>query len=136
MGAMTIPRAHASYSFVIARVALTVLLAVTFCAAATQGIFRGKIVRGPASESGDRWVYIQNHKGAIRRVAISGARVSYAPEVSKKDRSSNPEESLREGAQIQVSASQDDSGEWKATAITILAVGDGSSASRDYAALL
>lgn len=98
------------------------ILVATLCSAATQGSFRGKIVRGPDADADKKWLYVQGLKGTIRRVEISDARVKYAPEVSKKDRKANPVEALGEGAQVQVDASQDGNGEWTASTVTILAV--------------
>ena len=103
-------------------VGVSVLLVAALCLAATQGSFRGKVVGGLEDGGRQKWLYVQGPKGTIRRVEISGARVSYGPDVKKKDRVANPVESLYEGVQVQVMASQDGSGEWKASAVTILEV--------------
>lgn len=89
--------------------------------ARTAGTFSGQVVNGPNPEPNKSWVYVQARKGAVRRVEISNAKVTFAPEVKGKDRAAKPEEAVREGAQVRVTAAQDEDGEWKASTIEILA---------------
>ena len=103
-------------------ICLSLLLVAVLCVAATPGSFRGRIVRGPQAGEPLKWLYVQGAKGHVRRVEISDARVGYAPEVKKKDRVANPSDALREGVQVQVEASLDGDGEWKASKVTILEV--------------
>jgi hypothetical protein len=87
----------------------------------TLGNFKGQVVNGPNPEANKNWVFVQAAKGAVRRVEISKAKVTFASDVKQKDRVAKPEEAIREGAQVRVTASQDDDGEWNATAVEILA---------------
>lgn len=108
--------------FLVKTIVLFLVAMVSLAQAATPGSFRGTVVGRPESGGGEKWLYVQGPKRSIRRVEISSARVSYAPEVKKKDRLANPAYALKEGTQVQVTASQDGSGEWKASAVTILEV--------------
>jgi len=105
------------------RVYLAVIALVAFSFGATLANFSGQVVQGPTveKEEGKKWIYVKGSKSAIRRVEISRAKISYSPEVSKKDRAANPEDDLRQGAQITVAATQDDAGEWIAAGVEILA---------------
>ena len=87
---------------------------------AASGSFSGQVVNGPNLESGKKWVFVQAAKGLTRKVEISSARVSFDATVPKTSRSSKPEDAVREGAQVRVTASQDGQGEWKASAVEIL----------------
>lgn len=96
------------------------LLSAALSFAATQGIFSGKIVSGP--DSNRQWIYVQGPRGTVRRVDVSHANISYSSQVPSKDRVGRPQDELRDGAQVRVTAMQDDSGEWKATSVRILAL--------------
>ena len=98
-----------------------VILSCSLLLAATSGSFRGQIVNGPELDAGKKWIYVQASKGAVRRVEVSQAKVTLAPGVKASARSAKPQDALREGAQVRVTASQDSDGEWKATAVEILA---------------
>ncbi|HVZ17241.1 MAG TPA: hypothetical protein VG897_09000 [Terriglobales bacterium] len=104
------------------RVLISLMLAAAVCMAATPGSFRGRVVHGPEAGGRLKWLYVQGAKGSIRKVEISEARVGYAPEVKGKDRVGNPSDALREGVQVQVEASLEENGEWKASRVTILEV--------------
>ena len=95
-----------------------VLLLAPLLSAKTPGIFRGIMVKGPRSEPG--WIYLLGRNGAVRRVEVSRARISYSQSVPQSDRALKPEASLREGAELRITAEQDSDGEWRATEIEIL----------------
>jgi hypothetical protein len=97
-----------------------VILSCLFLLAATSGTFRGQVVSGPELDAGKKWIYVQASKGAVRRVEVSQAKVAFAPELKASPRRAKPQDALREGAQVRVTASQDSDGEWKATAVEIL----------------
>ncbi len=83
------------------------------------GTFTGQVVKNPDNEAEKNWVYVQGPKGAIRKVDVATAKVSYAAAVSKKNRMSKPEDAIKEGARIRVTAMQE-GGDWRATEIEIL----------------
>ena len=57
----------------------------------------------------------------IRRVEISSAKVAYADDVPREQRKKPASAGLEPGAEIRVTASQDASGEWRASRIEIMA---------------
>ena len=91
---------------------------------AAGGSFVGQVVNGPNADAGKKWVFVQSKKGATRKVEISSAKVVFDDDVQKKDRTAKPEDAIKEGAQVRVTASQDSSGEWKASEVEILKSGD------------
>ncbi len=84
------------------------------------GTFRGTVVRGPDSKPG--WIFVAGHNQSLRRVEVSKATVSYGDEVPAKLRMKDPSQALKPGAEIRVTADQDEQGEWRATEIEILRV--------------
>jgi len=98
------------------------LLAAALCFSATTGVFRGKIVIGDPSGPPHKWIYVQASARSVRRVEISNARVSYSSAVAARNRLPRPANSLQQGTEVEVTAAQDSSGEWKATSVRILAV--------------
>ncbi len=58
----------------------------------------------------------------MRRVEVSRATVSYDEGVPAKLREKDPNHALTLGAEVRVTADQDEHGEWRATAIEILRV--------------
>ncbi len=82
------------------------------------GTFRGMIVRGPDAWPG--WVYVAGRNHSLRRVEVSRASVTYDDGVPMRLRKKNPRQSLAPGADVRVTADQDDQGEWRATEIEIL----------------
>lgn len=96
------------------------VLLVAVTAMAASGSFVGQVVNGPNADAGKKWVFVQSKKGATRKVEISSAKVIFDEDVAKKDRNVKPEDAIKEGAQIRVTASQDSSGEWKASEVQIL----------------
>jgi hypothetical protein len=87
--------------------------------AGTVGIFQGLVVQG-SSGAGGTYIYVQGKNGNVRRVKITGARVSYASSVPLSQRVKNPVECLREHPEVKVTAEQAANGEWKAQEIVIV----------------
>ena len=89
---------------------------------AANGSFTGRVVNGPNLDLNKKWVFIQGVRGPVRRVDINNSSVSFASTVEKQDRASKPEDAVREGAKVRVTASQDGDGEWKASRVEIVKV--------------
>ncbi len=87
---------------------------------AATGSFTGQVVNGPNQDVNKKWIYVQGPRGGARRVEVSGAKIAFAGSVPKKDRGGKPEDAIREGAQVRVTASQDGDGEWKASSVEIV----------------
>ena len=98
------------------------LVSVLPVSAAISGTFRGFIVRAPAGEASHGWIYVQGRNGNLRRAEVSHATVIYASTVPQSLRNQVPARSLREGAEVRVTASQDGKGEWRASRVEILRV--------------
>src|SRR3954471_12978499 len=99
-----------------------ILTFVLFAASAlaADGSFTGQVVNGPNQDANKNWVYVQGPRGPVRRVDVSTAKVRFGAAVGKKDRDTNPEDAVREGAQVRVTASQDGDGEWKASSVEVV----------------
>jgi hypothetical protein len=87
--------------------------------AATPGSFRGKIVEGPIAAE-KNWLYIQGRNGMVRRVDVSHSRVEYDEDVPAAGRSRNPQDALKPGVDVRITAVQGSDGEWRASLIEIL----------------
>ena len=87
---------------------------------ASPGSFRGVIVRGPDDNPG--WIWVKGANGMLRKVGVQGARVVYDDAVPNNDRERQPQMSIKSGAEIRVTANQDDNGDWRATKIEILKI--------------
>jgi len=98
------------------------MLVIAVSAFAADGSFTGQVVNGPNLDTNKKWVFIQGLRGPARRVDINGAKVSFGSEVKKQDKPLKPEDAIREGAQVRVTASQDGDGEWKASSVEIVKV--------------
>ncbi len=100
---------------------LWVILSLSaFVYAGTPGSFRGKIVEGPHAAAEKDWIYVQARNGMVRRVEISHAQVEYDEDVPAARRSRNPQDGLKAGAEVRITAEQGSDGEWRASAIEIL----------------
>jgi len=99
---------------------LWLLIITATMAMAANGSFVGQVVNGPILDSEQKWIYVQAPKGQTRRVEISNAKVRFAATGSSKNRPAKPEDAIREGVRVRVTASQDGRGEWKATEVEIL----------------
>ncbi|HTM42079.1 MAG TPA: hypothetical protein VL177_14265 [Terriglobales bacterium] len=91
-------------------------------AAEISGTFRGVIVHAPAGEPTQGWIYVAGRNGNLRRAEVSHAQVLYAGSVPVRLRAKDPFRSLKEGAEVRVTASQDGKGEWQASRVEILKV--------------
>ncbi len=101
-------------------ISLAILGLSALAAAGTPGSFRGTIVDTPHASAGTDWIYVQGRNGTARRVDISRASVTYDESVPASTRLSKPEDALTTGAEVRVTAEQDDNGEWRASRIEIL----------------
>ena len=99
---------------------LLLLTSALFVSADTPGIFRGVVIHGPDMTPG--WMYLKSANGQVRRVGISRAKVVYTESVPEKERRKMPEESIVTGADVRVTAEQDEKGEWRATEIEIISL--------------
>jgi hypothetical protein len=107
---------------------LVVLTVVLFACllpslAEIAGTFRGVIVHAPKGEASHGWIYVQGRNGNLRRAEVSHARVLYASSVPERQREQVPARALKAGAEVRVTASQDGNGEWRASRVEILKVG-------------
>ncbi len=89
-------------------------------AAEISGTFRGVIVHAPQGEAQQGWIYVQGRNNNLRRAEVSHAQVLYASSVPARLRQTVPARSLKEGAEVRVTASQDGNGEWRASRVEIL----------------
>jgi len=86
---------------------------------ATKGVFQGLVVEGTKHEAG-RYIYVAGPSGLMRRVNIQNCRVRFDPAVPAGQRVRSASESLRDSAEVRVTAEQKQNGEWVATEIVIL----------------
>ncbi len=100
--------------------AAVLLITAALLWADTPGIFRGVVIHGPDMTPG--WMYLKSANGQVRRVGISRAKVVYTDSVPEKERRKMPEESIVTGADVRVTAEQDQKGEWRATRIEIISL--------------
>jgi len=105
---------------VVTVISLLVWLTVCPLWAGTPGTFRGKIIEPPPGKEHQGWLYVQGRNKLLRRVAIENAAVVYADGVPSQQREKVPANALVEGAEVRVTAEQDESGEWRAQRIEIL----------------
>lgn len=86
---------------------------------ATKGIFQGRVIEGTKREVG-KYIYVAGRGGYMRRVDVQGCHVRFDAALPAAQRVRSASESLREGAEVRVTAEQRDNGEWMATEIVIL----------------
>lgn len=114
---------------VASRAAALLLLSLTAWAG-TPGSFRGVLYKGTDTKPG--WWYVVGRNDSMRLVYVARAHVSYGNEVRLDDRKPVPAQSLVAGAEVRVTAEQDNRGSWRATQVEILSVkGTGDRASDD-----
>jgi hypothetical protein len=99
---------------------LLVLVVFTADLSATPGTFRGKVVEPPSGKEHQGWLYVQGKNKMLRRVALGNAPIFYAANVPENQRERVPTNSLLAGAEVRVTAEQDEAGEWRALRIEIL----------------
>jgi hypothetical protein len=105
-------------------VATALALLLTFPAlASTPGSFRGKVIEFPTGKgSASGLIFVMGRNGALRRVQVGSARVSYDQHIPTKFRHKQPNESLKHGTDIRVEAEENGHGTWRARTIQILGV--------------
>jgi len=98
---------------------LFVVFMVTLPAFATKGVFQGRVVEGSKREAG-RYIYVAGRGGYMRRVNIQRCRVRFGVDVPPSQRVANASDSLKDSAEVRVTAEQGNDGEWTASEIVIL----------------
>lgn len=99
---------------------LAAALFYSLAQAATSGSFRGTVVEGDKGAPQAGWLYVRGRNGAIRRVDISQAAVSYDDAVPADERKTSAREQLAVGAEVRVTAEQNGDGEWRASRIEVI----------------
>jgi hypothetical protein len=116
--------------------ALSSVLLLPMLALATLGVFRGKLVEPPPQQDRAGWIFVQSPKGMLRQVEISKAQIIYGDDVPQAGRSESPKADLVPGAEVLVTAEQDNAGEWRATEVQILSLHAGQAGGRHPAGKL
>ena len=98
---------------------LFVVFMVTLPAFATKGVFQGRVVEGSKREAG-RYIYVAGRGGYMRRVNIQKCRVIFGADVPPSQRVASASDSLKDSAEVRVTAEQGKDGEWMASEIVIL----------------
>ena len=106
-----------------------------FCAAAlallltlpafggTPADFRGKVIEFPNYKGSNLGtIFVMGRNGALRKVQVGSARVSYDVNIPTKFRLKPPSQSLKHGAEVRVEAEEDGHGLWRARRIEIMGV--------------
>ena len=99
--------------------ALGLSLVLSLPVSATRGVFQGRVVEGTKHEHG-KYIYVAGPTGLMRRVNIQTCRVRFDASVPLRQRIHDASESLKDSAEVRVTADQRDDGEWVATEILIL----------------
>lgn len=94
-------------------------LAAILPAFATRGVFQGLVVEGTKHEAG-KYIYVAGPSGSMRRVNIQNCRIRFDSGVPVRQRARSAAESLRDSAEVRVTAEQKENGEWMAIDIVIL----------------
>src|SRR5215813_15192073 len=81
---------------------------------ATKGVFQGRVVEGTKREAG-RYIYVAGRGGYMRRVNIQKCRVRFGVDVPPSQRVANASDSLKDSAEVRVTAEQGNDGEWTAS---------------------
>lgn len=100
----------------------SILLTILFCSFpvfATKGIFQGRVVEGTKKEAG-HYIYVAGRGGYMRRVNIQRCRILFGVDVPPSQRVTSASESLKDSAEVRVTAEQGKDGEWMASEIVIL----------------
>lgn len=99
---------------------LLTVLSLSLAQAATSGSFRGTVVEGDQGSPKEGWLYVRGRNGNIRRVDISHAAVGYDEAVPADRRKASARELLVVGAEVRVTAEEDNDGEWRASRVEII----------------
>ena len=94
-------------------------LLISSPAFATRGMFQGRVVEGTKREAG-RYIYVAGPSGYMRRVNIQRCRVRFDSAIPASQRVRSAAESLKDSAEVRVTAEQGSDGEWVALDIVIL----------------
>ena len=86
----------------------------------TPGVFRGELVGAPKGEQKAGWIYVVSRRAMVRHVNVEHAQVLYADEVPDAKRLKDASRALLPGAEVMVTAEQDESGAWRASEVEIL----------------
>jgi hypothetical protein len=86
---------------------------------ATKGVFQGRVVEGTKREEG-KFIYIAGPSGYMRRVNIERCRIRFDSGIPASHRVRSAAESLKDSAEVRVTAEQASNGEWIALEIVIL----------------
>ena len=98
---------------------LALLLTSAIPLFATKGIFQGRVVEGTKREAG-KYIYVAGRGGFMRRVNIQRCHVRFGVDVPPSQRVASASESLKDSAEVRVTAEQGEDGEWMASDIVIL----------------
>lgn len=101
-------------------VLLTLCLTVLPSLAATPGTFRGVVVEAPKTSRVEGWIFVKGKNGMLRRVEIKSATVHYEDTFPAAKRKAPPQESLKPGIEVRVTATQGKDGEWHASEVEIV----------------
>src|SRR5215831_16985570 len=103
--------------------AVLALLLTLPAIASTPAHFRGKVIEFPNSKTSTAGtIFVMGRNGAVRKVRVGSARVSYDQHIPTKFRYKQPSQSLKHGADVRVEAEDDGHGLWRARSIEILGV--------------
>lgn len=98
----------------------TIVISSVLLWAGSAGEFRGTIALGPHASEHERWMYVESRNGMSRRVEISHAEVVYGEDVPTAQKHDRPQDALRPGTDVRVTAEEDGHGGWRAVRIEIL----------------
>jgi hypothetical protein len=90
-------------------------------ASAVDGTFRGKVTDPPANEPSVKgWIFVEGRNHMLRRVEVTHADIVFGEEVPASERRKCNADCLSAGQEVQITAHQDEKGEWRAQRIEIL----------------
>ena len=103
------------------------LLALLFlalgCFASTPATFRGKVIEVASPQSKNQHlIFVVSRNGALRKVEVGAAKVTFAEEIPQKERAANASSALKHGAEVRVMAEENGHGIWKARTVEILSL--------------
>lgn len=91
--------------------------------ASTPASFRGKVIEFPTDKgTPSGLILVMAKNGAVRRVQVGRAHVSYDQHIPTKFRHKQPSQSLKHGTEVRVEAEENGHGLWRARNIEILGV--------------
>ncbi len=100
-----------------------VLLLVSPAFASTPASFRGKVIEFPNEKrSAPDLIFVMARNGALRRVQVGKARVSYDEHIPARLRYRQHSQGLKHGAEVRVEAEENGHGLWRARTIEIIGV--------------